>query len=131
MPEDHPDSDAGQRKPGELEGLHALVRDRGRQQDREEGLRLHDKRGEARRDVALDGEEEQAELPGADQDAIGSELAPGRVGALQEKDCRQEREGKAERREEQRREMLDPDMDDDEIRAPYRHDGQRDQGVPE
>ena len=131
MPEDDADADAGQSKSGELEGLHALMRDRGRQQDGEEGLRLHHERGEARRDIALDREEEQAELAGADQDAIGGELAPRHIRALQEEDRRQEREGEAQRREEQRREVLDADMDDDEIRAPDHHDGQREQRVAE
>jgi hypothetical protein len=65
---DQEDTDERDRDAAELPGRRPLAEDDGRQQHREQRLRLHDHGGEARRHPARDGEELEQELSGEERE---------------------------------------------------------------
>ena len=107
---------------------HTLVLQPGDQQQREEDLRLHQQRGEAGREVVAQGQEQQAEH-GADGHAVGDQVAPGDGRALDEEQPGQGAEQEAHGRQQQRRQLGERALDDDEVGAPDRNDGQCQQQV--
>ena len=70
-----------------------------------------------------------AELAETDQDTVRCEVAPGHVRPLDEQERRQQGEGEAQGREPERRQMIEPEAYNDEIRAPHRHHCNREQKV--
>jgi hypothetical protein len=116
--DDDPRDRERQRQP--LNGLQPLARQDDGQADGEEHLRLQHQRGQPGRDPAVHGDEQEAELAGPDQQAIGRQVPP-RRGPLQEQGQGEEDEGEAQRREEQRRQVVQADADDHEVDPPNRH----------
>src|SRR4029078_12134479 len=85
--------------------------------------------GYARRDVGAHGIEQQPELPGAQDDAVEHEPAPGDLRALDEEREGQRAREEAQRREQERRQLRGPGLDDDEVGAPDGDDQEREADV--
>ncbi len=106
MRQDHDNAGDRHQKRRHLKGPYPLAGQIGGEADGEEDLDLDDERGQSGRDVAAHGDEEQAELPGADQHAVGRELAPGDSRALEKEHGRQKSKRKAQGGEEERRQVI-------------------------
>ena len=121
MGHDHAHAGDRQREGRQLMGLQPLAAAQHRQRDGEEDLHLDHQRGQARRDHAVHGDEQKAELAQPDGQAIDGQIGPADFGLRQEEHHRQQHEGEAQGREQQRRQRVQPDADDDEIGAPDEH----------
>jgi hypothetical protein len=99
--------------------------------DGEHHLDLDDERGEPRRNIAVHGDVEQAELPQPNEDAIGSQRAPRHDRPLDEERGGQEGKGEPERGEQQRRQMPERQLNHHEVRPPHRDHGEGEQEVAE
>ena len=131
MREDHGQARSREEQRAPLVATHALAPDQNGQTHREEHLRLHHQRGQPRRDVALHRDVEQAELPHADQYAIQAEVLPAAGRARNEEQRRHQRQGKAQRGEQQRRNVFQRVGHQHEIAAPHRHQRDGEQEMAE
>ena len=125
----HEDAADSERQRQPLNRLHALAEARHRQPDREEHLRLDHQRRQTGRDVRADRQVQQPELTDADQQAVSGQIAPRGLRARYQQGGRQRGEQEAQRGEQQRWQLRQRQLDDDEVGAPHRHDGEGEQHV--
>ncbi len=78
---------------------------------------------------AVDRDEQQAELADADQDAVERERAKRDRRPPQQENSRKSGEAEAQGRKQQRRQMAERHLDDDEVRPPHGDDRQREDGI--
>ena len=119
---DQPDAGEGQRHPGDLEPARPLAEHRGGEEQREERLGLQHQRGEARRDADVHADEQQRELDHADDERDRRDPAPGHRAAGRDHEHGERRERVPQGGEQQRRHVLEADLDDHEVEAPERGD---------
>ena len=119
--DDEAETGRGERQREPLKQVHTLGNEPHRQPDGEENLGLNHERGEPWRNAVLHRDVKQAELAGTDQDSIGGKMTPRNRRALEKEDSRQQGKRETQGREQQRRQMRERHLDDDEIAAPNRH----------
>ena len=95
--------------------------------DGEDDLALHNQAGQAGGDIAVDGNEQQAELAHPNGDTIAGQDAPRNGRPAHEEDQREHHGGKAQGGKQQRRQAVQRGADDGEIAAPHHHHRQRQQ----
>ncbi len=127
MRHDQQETGDGNRQRCVLEGTHALAVLIGGERHGEEDLRLHHERRQGGRDLPIHGNEQDAELAHPDEQAIGGQIAPRHRRPPDEKYRWNQGRREAQRREHQRRQILQTDMDDDKVATPHRHDGDGEQ----
>ena len=118
---DDPHSGQGQDKSADLMHAKPFAAACHGNADCEKDLHLNHQRRQARRDETVHRQEQQPELAKAHRHAIDRQIGPGDLGPGQEKHRRQQHECKAQRSEQQRRQCVEADADDDEIRPPDEH----------
>lgn len=129
MQDDHGDARRGQQQGEPLEAAHPFAGEAHREADGEEDLDLDHQRGQARRDMAVDRDIEQAELSDADQQAIEREVTQRHRRAGEEEQGGEEHQAEAQGREQQRRQVPKRELDDHEVGAPDGDHGEREQEV--
>ena len=106
-----------------LPALRFLVQERSRQQHGDEGLGLQHHGCHAGRHAQLHAGEQQAELPDPLHQAVGGQQTPGKIfGRTHEQQKRQRCRGKAQRAQQQGRELGQPPLHDHEIKTPDHDD---------
>jgi hypothetical protein len=101
-----------------LNGPDPLAEERDGEGDREQRLSLHQHRGEAGRHPHVHPDEQQRELHEADRRSGGQDPAPGRRPRAAEDEQREGGEEVAQRREQERREVVEAHVDDHEVEPP-------------
>jgi hypothetical protein len=100
-----------------------------REQQRERGLRLQHQRREAGRHACRHAREQQPELEDRERQRHQRDPPPRHAGGAQEEDRGHGRDEEPQCREQQRREVREADLDDDEVHAPHGGEPEREQQV--
>jgi hypothetical protein len=129
MQDDDGDARRGEQQGEPLEAAHPLAGEAHRQADGKEHLDLNHQRGKARRDVAVHGDIEQAELADPDQQAVERKVAQRHRRAGKEEQGGEQHEAEAQGGEQQRRQVPEGELDDHEVGAPDGDHGEREQEV--
>lgn len=113
-----PDPGQGHGHADDTEPPRAFGEDGGCQEGREDRLGLEDERGESRGHSGVHADEEQPELPHPQGQSDTNDPLPGDLRPADEEDGGDGRDEEAQCGEEQWREVVEPDVDDDEVHTP-------------
>ena len=126
---DHRDADEGDGGADDLRPARPLAQDEPGEKDGEEHLRHDDQRRKPDRKALMDGDEQQAELADADQEAVERDRPRRRLRRGEKEHHRNGGEEEPQRGEHQRRRLADADLDGDEGQAPDDRDAHRREDV--